>query len=213
MKPLPTLGVSAVLAATLVSTAPAQAVLVNMTATATCTDTCTVVPTVQPLLEGVGINRPVSVNYGFLSMAHISLKEINQQPGEISIDLTLANTNPSPTITYSIGLGLFDDAGEIFFQTPIIDGFIPGDMQLTGLSVPLSIDDRGVEFFGIQLAFSVSTQTSAELTLFGIDEIRFSRFDTNPLDVPEPTTLALFAVGLGALGFVGWRRRHSSQAA
>ena len=207
MKPLPTLGVSAVLAATLVSTAPAQAVLVNMTATATCTDTCTVVPTVQPLLEGVGINRPVTVNYGFLSMAHISLKEINQQPGEISIDLSLANTNPSPTIAYSIDLGLFDDAGEIFFQTPIIpDGFIPGDMQLTGLSVPLSIDDRGVEFFGIQLAFRVSTQTSAELTLFGIDEIRFSRFDTNPVDVPEPTTLALFAVGLGALGFVMRRR-------
>ena len=156
----------------------------------------------------------MTVNYSFLSMALISLKEINQQPGEISIDLRLANSNPSPTITYSIGLGLFDDAGEIFFQTPIIsDGSIPGDRQLTGLSVPLSIDDRGVEFFGIQLAFSVSTQTSAELSLIGIREIRFSRFDTNPVDVPEPTTLALFAVGLGALGFVGWRRRHSSQAA
>ncbi len=35
--------------------------------------------------------------------------------------------------------------------------------------------------------------------------------DLDAWEIPEPSTLALFATGLALLGFLGWRRRGSVQ--
>ena len=91
------------------------------------------------------------------------------------------------------------------------DGFIRTTVEADGTSVPVTSQvGQGSRFFGFSsdTAFTQVRFIGGTGDSWGFDNITFAS-----TEIPEPATLTLFAVGLGALGFVGWRRRHSSQAA
>ena len=57
--------------------------------------------------------------------------------------------------------------------------------------------------------FTLGLEAVSGINAYGASDVYFDNFSVTGVAIPEPSTYAVFA-GLGALGFVAWRRRHNS---
>ena len=140
------------------------------------------------------------------------------QPGGIQSDVGTFNIDGSPygfVVTQApLDMVFTFDSPISAFGLDVVawnDGFIRTTVEADGTSVPVTSQvGQGSRFFGFSsdTAFTQVRFIGGTADAWSFDNITFAS-----TEIPEPATLTLFAVGLGALGFVGWRRRHSSQAA
>ena len=205
------LGFSAILAVILALTAPAQAVVVHKTGVPTCdgTGNCMVSLTDTMIFQGVAPNRPVTIDIVFEDMLRMELLKPGGGQVKMGVQLTLGNPS-APVVTYSIALGFSDQNGNSLFNLGLLSNAqLPFAMELDGLEDEFPSPAEKIVFSSLQLAVTVSSPSNGLLQFLGLDKITFGNFDagSNVNKLPVPASLALYAIGLGALGVVTRRRR------
>ena len=127
---------------------------------------------------------------------------LTDNAGISSITIDFASSFQRIGLDVGIGPAVYDVA---FFDV--------GLASVGAVQVDLSGgNDLAVGFAGFEhlpgISRVVITETSGENSLVGgIDNIRFENADGV---VPLPAALPLMAAGLGAFGFMGWRRRRAA---
>jgi hypothetical protein len=56
-------------------------------------------------------------------------------------------------------------------------------------------------------------QHQSEISVLNVADWQYIFGEMTVSETPLPTTLPLFATGLGAIGLLGWRRKRKAQAA
>jgi hypothetical protein len=167
---------------------------------------------------GVEVVAPISGGYGgeyFSANAPATVSN----PGALSLQLTLTvNGDASGYVWFSPGQLVINDSSGIYYYNMPYSGYQnagdPANSVWTGNTVvdtvPLqfleqaAIQSGGVTIYGVNLDLDpavISTGT-------GSFDVTYNSIQIVPSTVPEPTTVAL--VGLGLLGLLGLRRRHTS---
>lgn len=207
------LSFSAILAAILALTAPAQAVVVKKTGVPSCdgTGNCMVSLTDTMIFQGIAPDRPVTIDIVFEDMLRMEL--LKPGGGPVKMGLKLVIGNPSePVVTYSIALGFSDQNGNSLLNLGLLsNGQLQFGFELDGLDDEFPSPVEKIAFSSLQLAVTVSSPSNGLLQFVGLDTITFENFDaaSNVNKIPEPASFALFAIGLGALGAMLGRRRVS----
>ena len=102
--------------------------------------------------------------------------------------------------------GFFNAAGSTAITAFARDGSLLGSVSNTGTGIEFLglVSDDGTE----QIAGVFLDLVGAEPAGFAIDSLRFGRRgEVRVPSVPEPSTLAIFGLGLAGLGFMRWRRK------
>lgn len=138
-------------------------------------------------LIGIGPNQTLisaSIVFG------TNLNDFNPLFAAPGPHLVLEESDPTPTI-FDIAVGSNGQSGPVTFNAP---SFTRG----TGIYSVL---------FGNGTFASNNNDPVGYVITFNVTET------TPPVETPLPAALPLFATGLGAMGFLGWRRKKKAQAA
>lgn len=205
------LGFSAILAGTLALAEPAQAVVVHKTGVPSCdgTGNCMVALNNTMIFQGIAPDRPVTIDIVFEDMLRMELLKPGGGPVKVGLKLTIGNPS-EPVVTYSIALGFSDQNGNSLLNLGLLsNGQLQFGFEIDGLEDEFPSPVEKIAFSSLQLTVTVSSPSNGLLQFVGLDKITFGNFDagSNVNKIPEPASLALYAIGLGALGVVTRRRR------
>jgi len=147
----------------------------------------------------------------------VTLYHTNRNPTQLDEDYE-ANYNPNPYLTRQVFRGTLANpvAGQqyltFWLDTPFYYDYSSANLlidiqQTGGISSPATIFTRAFADAG----------TASVVENFYINTSRHNdgsglvtMFVSTPREIPEPGTLALFAGGLGLLGWSTWRKRRSA---
>ncbi len=165
-----------------------------------------------------GLAGGVSVTNQFAGVTFsnaVTLSDLSSSPliSIISISSAFTPKSVDPIIvTFSTAAAmvsvLVNDLGENGVRIDAYDAAVGGNLidfdSLFGVSSGVGNNNQLISVASLNI-FRVELYQPFDLSPDGIT------FDDFTFDIPEPSTLALFATGLALLAFLGWRRRGSVQ--
>jgi len=131
--------------------------------------------------------------------------------------VTVPNNGTGDALNWSITgneISLIPDFGAATFGTAPFNGYefvdLTKDPDIIGVTVDAASTASGVSLADVSFTsnsvfFNFQGQTLRGTAVY---DLAFA-----PITTPLPPTLTLFAAGLGALGFLGWRRKRKNAAA
>ncbi len=161
-----------------------------------------------------------------LDLAGLAVNETS--PGDESglalfdaISLTAMTSPPSSQIIYTSGLGSL--GADVILTWPMVVG--PGTDVFTetlttvtsinravsdqiGLKLTGTVSDSGGSFLNVPITLNLTASESG-----GLIDVEFTNATTTITpSIPEPSTWVMMALGFGALGYAGFRRRTANVA-
>jgi hypothetical protein len=161
-----------------------------------------------------------------LDLAFLAVNEIS--PGDESglalfdpISLTAMTSPSSRQIIYTSGLGPL--GADVILTWPEVVG--PGTDVFTetlttvasinravsdeiGLKLTGTVSDTDESFVNVPIMFNLTASESG-----GLIDVEFTNATSVTPSIPEPSTWVMMALGFGALGYAGFRRRNANIAA
>lgn len=138
-----------------------------------------------------------------------------------AISLTAMTSPPSSQIIYTSGLGSL--GADVILTWPMVVG--PGTDVFTetlttvtsinravsdqiGLKLTGTVSDSGGSFLNVPITLNLTASESG-----GLIDVEFTNATTTITpSIPEPSTWVMMALGFGALGYAGFRRRTANVA-
>jgi hypothetical protein len=133
------------------------------------------------------------------------------------ISLTANTSPPSSQIIYASGLGplgadvvltwvasVGPGAGDVFTETlTTVAAINRAVTDQIGLKLTGTVTDSGGSFINVPITLNLTASES-----MGLIDVEFTNATTSVTpSIPEPSTWAMMALGFGALGYAGFRRR------
>jgi hypothetical protein len=133
------------------------------------------------------------------------------------ISLTANTSPPSSQIIYASGLGplgadvvltwvasVGPGAGDVFTETlTTVAAINRAVTDQIGLKLTGTVTDSGESFIDVPITLNLTASES-----MGLIDVEFTNATTSVTpSIPEPSTWAMMALGFGALGYAGFRRR------
>ena len=142
-------------------------------------------------------------------------------PNLFEFDPIFINTTVSPN---DVTVLLFEDVNTLLASSTFTIGSPIG--STAGITWQVTLNGTTDLLDGIGLVGILPIDGDVELSVFaaigrpknlllrtgvGFENHPIDNSNFQPLSIPEPSTLALFATGLAMFGFIGWRRRKRVQ--
>ena len=135
--------------------------------------------------------------FGFFATSVFGLIQNPPSAPQFATGLNDPSLFVSAGFTGSISFEVESNSLSVLILTDITNG----STILANVIVPNSL-----VFVPETISFSGTAKFILFQGTFGIDDLQIT--PTPPVNTPLPTTLPLFATGLGALGLLGWRRKR-----
>jgi hypothetical protein len=163
----------------------------------------------------------LDLDLAFLAVNEISPSDESGVALNDVISLTAMTSPPSRQIIYASGLGPLDadvtltwvatvgpDAGSVFTETLTTVAAINRAVS-DQIGLKLTGTVSGGSFLNVPVMLNLTASES-----MGLIDVEFTNATTSVTpSVPEPSTWVMMAVGFGALGYAGFRRRKAMLSA
>ena len=160
-----------------------------------------------------------------MKLNHLVAAAVLAVSGAQAFAVTQGESFNTASSTYKFGASEIDANGTFIFTLDATEGAMPGvynivgslsatnfsftGVTLNGSAWDLTADSKGkVRFADIELSSTIPLTLSVSGVKYGTGAGVFSG-ELVMAPVPEPETYALMLAGLGAVGFVAWRRRSN----
>jgi hypothetical protein len=160
----------------------------------------------------------LDLDLAFLAVNEISPSDESGVALNDVISLTAMTSPPSRQIIYASGLGplgadvvltwpmVVGPTTDVFTETlTTVTAINRAVMDEIGLELTGTVSDSSGSFFNVPILLNLTASAS-----MGLIDVEFTNATTSVTpSIPEPSTWVMMALGFGALGYAGFRRRTS----